>query len=86
MDSPKHLKCLNEGKTGQYYRLAGSSNYKCKSCGTITNGREFEPIEFSWKEEPDKWRVWVEKRVSEETMRLVNGLVDVAKNPRVRVR
>lgn len=66
MDSPKHIQCLNEGKTGQYYRIAGTNNYKCKSCGTITNGREFDPIEFSWKNDTERWKTWVNDKIKND--------------------
>lgn len=79
MDFPKHIECLNKGLTGQYYRLCGSNNYKCRSCGIITNSRVFEPVEYSWKEEPDKWRVWVSEKISKEAKKLVEDIVSSAK-------
>lgn len=85
MDFPKHIECLNEGKTGQYYRLAGTNNYKCRSCGRITNQIEFEPVEYTWKEEPDKWRIWADKHISETAQKLIDKIVDDAKqNTKIR--
>ena len=82
MDSPKHIKCINEGKTGQYYRIAGKNSYKCTSCGHIANGIEFEPIEYTWKENPEKWRVWVDKRISEDAEKLIDKIIKDVKEPK----
>lgn len=58
MDSPKHLVCLDYGLPGQYYRIAGSTKFKCKSCGNIAEKDSFEAVEFEWKDNPDTWKTW----------------------------
>ena len=76
---------MNKGLTGQYYRMAGSNNYRCQSCRIITNGREFEPIEFSWKEDYDKWRVWADKNVKDGAKEVIKNIEYGVKNPKVQV-
>lgn len=55
-DSPRCLNCLEKGKVGQFYKMVGSSNFKCQSCGKIRRANSFEPIEFEWKVKPDEWK------------------------------
>lgn len=58
MDSPRHLACIDSGKTGQFYRIAGQNKFKCTSCGLIEEGTSFEPIEFEWKTNKEAWDEW----------------------------
>lgn len=79
LDSPKHLSCLNKGLTGQYYRMVGSNNYKCRSCGLVANSAEFEPEAFKWRDEPDTWKVWADKNISDAAKKLSKRIVDEVK-------
>lgn len=77
MDAPKHIDCLNKGKPGQFYRMAGTNNYKCKSCGLIASKDSFDPVEFTWKTEPESWAVFVAKNALNEDK--VKEVVKVSK-------
>ena len=63
MDSPRHLACIDAGKTGQFYRIAGQNKFKCASCGLIEDGTSFEPIAFEWKTNQEAWEVWKNKKL-----------------------
>ena len=56
--------------------------FECTSCGHIANGIEFEPIEYTWKENPEKWRVWVDKRISEDAEKLIDKIIKDVKEPK----
>ena len=56
-DSPRCFKCLSEGKIGQTYRIVKTRNYKCQSCGQITNHDQYESLDFDWRGNA----AWIEK-------------------------
>ena len=55
-DSPKCLSCIEEGKIGQTYKIAGKAAFKCQSCGQITERESYAPEDFSWRYD-DAWLI-----------------------------
>ena len=48
------MKCIEEGKIGQTYKIAGKQNFKCGSCGRVSDRSEYSDEDFSWRTD-DKW-------------------------------
>ena len=63
-DSPKCLDCLDSGRTGQTYKIAGKASFQCHDCKVIYTAISFEPEAFEWKENPEKWRAWLKQKSS----------------------
>ena len=83
MDSPKHIKCMNEGKLGQTYRIAGRNEFKCNSCGTIMDAKSFDPIEFKWRDDVETWASWMKQKVKTQAIKIIDDAVFSVKNPQV---
>ena len=66
MDSPKHIACLNNGFTGQYYRIARTQNFKCKSCGDIRHKDSFQEGDFLWRKNPKAYEVLIKNLLSDK--------------------
>lgn len=61
-DSPKCLNCLKAGQNGQTYKVAGKDEYKCSSCKHTYIGRDFEPEAFTWRDDQERWKKWLESK------------------------
>ena len=48
-DSPKCMRCIEEAKTGQTYKVAGKQMYKCGSCGRVSERSEYKDEDFTWR-------------------------------------
>lgn len=60
--APKCLPCLKAGKIAQTYKVTGKNKYRCRDCKTIYDGKDFDPIEFTWKENFAAYRGWLESQ------------------------
>ena len=49
-DSPRCLSCIEKGKVGQTYKLAGRPEFKCSDCKTVYAKSKFDEMAFLWKE------------------------------------
>lgn len=76
-DSPKCLKCLKAGKVGQTYRLSGKQNYRCSDCKVIYDKSEFDPIEFTWKDDFDSYKTWLKSKGVEIKDRFMGNKLNV---------
>lgn len=61
-DSPKCINCLNAGKTGQTYKIAGRQQYVCSDCKTSYPASTFTPIEYMWKDDKPAWLSYMRSR------------------------
>ena len=79
MDAPKHFDCMVKGSTGQYYRIAGTTKFKCKTCSDIAYAVSFDPEAFTWKDAPDKWATWAKQFVDKDGIKHLKKVVKDAK-------
>ena len=61
-DSPKCISCLQSGRIGQTYKVAGRSLYRCSDCKVVYRASDFEPIEFAWKDDFDGYKRFAKSR------------------------
>lgn len=67
-DSPKCLSCLDLGKVGQTYKVAGKPLFRCSDCKLTYHRDTFEPEEFLWKDDEKKWKEWKEKKSEKKSV------------------
>lgn len=61
-DSPKCLDCIKDGKKGQTYKVAGKPLYKCSDCKDTYHEQDFDPVEFTWKDETQAYKDWLKSK------------------------
>lgn len=77
MDSPRCINCIELGRTGQFYRIAGQQRYKCSGCGVVRAGSEFTQVEYLWKDQPEEWiKFAAEKIRSREGIEKANQIME----------
>ena len=62
-DSPKCLTCVDKGRIGQTYKMAGKPFFQCHDCGLVYERSSFDEEAFLWKDDPARWKAWLEKRL-----------------------
>ena len=53
MDSPRCIPCIENGRIGQTYRVAGKQMFKCQSCGKVTERAAYKDEDFLWRTRHD---------------------------------
>ena len=61
-DAPRCLPCLEQGRVGQTYKVAGQPFFKCSTCKTIYHRDRFEIADYLWKDDPARWLVAVKAK------------------------
>lgn len=84
MDSPRCLKCLESGLTGQTFKVCSRQKFKCGSCGNLFDRGDFEDIDFKWRSNPDEWALHasliMENKRSEKGKKRILDIVEKAKS------
>ena len=54
-DSPRCLKCLDEGKNGQTYWNLNTKKFKCSTCQRLYERHEVMEEAMTWRDEKSPW-------------------------------
>ena len=79
MDSPFCNSCLKGGVLSNTYKLVRSNLYKCGTCHRYSEPKEYEAIDFEWR---DKFSEWEKK--ARGTITKANQKVNVMELDRIK--
>lgn len=69
-DSPFCLNCLNGGILAHTYHINRTRLFKCGRCKRITEEKQYEPLDFEWRNKFTQWETKVKNKLEEKKIRL----------------